>query len=162
MHFSATDAAGWPSLALEVWRHEPWTGRNEQVGVALFRVPSAPGEHVREVGAWRPRGTAWESLVASVGGPVPSLRSTDTAFTVNADRSELTTVTAGTVVVECRVAVREMAGSGLVLRPMTAVENSLVAAVVSGGYAAARKGQVFSGDSESSEEESGAGPLPTE
>ena len=140
LHLSATDVIGWPSLVLEVWRHESSTARNEQTGVALFRFPSVPGEHLREVGAWRPRGTAWEGFVAALGGPKPSLKSAEGAFTVNADRSDLTTVTAGTVIVECRIAVREMAGSGMVLQPMTGAEVKLVGDAIAGAYSAARKG----------------------
>lgn len=143
LHLSATDVIGWPSLVLEVWRHEPSTARNEPTGMALFRFPSVPGEHLREVGAWRPRGTAWEGFVAALGGPKPSLKSAEGAFTVNADRSDLTTITAGTVIVECRVAVREMAGSGMVLQPMTGTEVKLVGDAIAGAYAAARKGERY-------------------
>lgn len=142
-----TDVSGWPSLALEVWQYDIH-GRNELVGLCLCRLPSAPGEHVRECAAWRPSGTAWEAFVSSCGGPLPSLKRPAAAFTLNADRSELSTSTAGSIVVECRVTVKEMARSGVVLQPTTAVETSLMVAAVARAYRAARAGKVFAGDEE--------------
>jgi hypothetical protein len=85
-------------------------------------------------------------LVASCGGPLPSLKRPAAAFTINADRSELSTATAGSVIVECRVTVKEMARSGIILQPASAVETSLMLAAVADAYKTARAGRVFAAD----------------
>jgi hypothetical protein len=127
VQMAMADAAGWPSLAVEVWRHDVH-GRNEAIGYCLVRLPSMAGDHVREVGVWRPAGSSWQQLVASLGGPVPTLKERDSVFALNSDKSELTTVSVGTVVVECRVVVRGLAETGFVLGPMTQTEKALVSA----------------------------------
>lgn len=141
VHLAMSDARGWPRLALHIWRHDEW-GRNEVVGHALCPLPSSTGEHIREVAATRPSGSWWEQLVSQAGGPVPRYATGDleTAFAgsgdPSADRSSLSVVTAGTVVVQVRVLISQAAGTGLIFAPMTRADRALAAAASSEGLLA--------------------------
>lgn len=93
-----------------------------------MRVPLSAGRHLREVAVWRPKGTMWEELAAWFRGGLPSLRDPDLPAVLNANRSELATVTVGSVLVDLSVLLQGFTGTGLHTAPISSLDASLLAA----------------------------------
>ncbi|CAN0336054.1 unnamed protein product, partial [Pylaiella littoralis] len=101
VHFGTDSIAGWPRILIEVWCVDG-CDRSELAGYGMLFVPSSPGSYDLDCVTWRPQGTLADRLSAALLGAPPNLVEVATAAS-GADRFELRTETAGTVVCHLEV-----------------------------------------------------------
>ncbi|CAM9611783.1 unnamed protein product, partial [Ectocarpus sp. 12 AP-2014] len=96
VHFGTDSLSGWPRVLVEVWSVDGYD-RSELAGYGMIFVPTSPGTYDLDCVTWRPQGTLGDQLSAALLGAPPNLMEVTTAAS-GADRFELRTETAGTVV----------------------------------------------------------------
>lgn len=91
-----------PKFQLKVWRLDQY-GKLDTIGYGCCNLPNETGSFNLEVPTWRPM-TGWreESYNFYLGGP-PKLVNTDTIVKDLSQRSTLTSMSSGTVVIHCEV-----------------------------------------------------------
>ncbi|CBJ32291.1 conserved unknown protein [Ectocarpus siliculosus] len=103
VHFGTDSLSGWPRVLVEVWSVDG-CDRSELAGYGMIFVPTSPGTYDLDCVTWRPQGTLGDQLSAALLGAPPNLVEVTTAAS-GADRFELRTETAGTVVFHLEVLV---------------------------------------------------------
>ena len=101
-HFRAKSAQDWPKLTMKVLRLDEM-GKHDYIAYGVVNLPSTTGSFDLECPTWRPMsGWSEESYNFYLGGP-PKLTRVDPIVKNLDQRKYLTTVSSGTVHVQCDV-----------------------------------------------------------
>eukprot|EP00658_Telonema_sp_P-2_P045125 TRINITY_DN3303_c0_g1_i5.p1 TRINITY_DN3303_c0_g1~~TRINITY_DN3303_c0_g1_i5.p1 ORF type:complete len:182 (+),score=25.39 TRINITY_DN3303_c0_g1_i5:175-720(+) len=112
IHLATSSIAGWPRIHVQVWR-EDFFGRKELAGYGFGFIPTTVGEHKLEISCWKPTDASQnDALKASLLGGGPVLLN-ENVIHQQEDRFRLYTETAGTVVVEAGVILKDFEQHGV-------------------------------------------------
>ena len=107
-HFACRGAVGWPKLTLKVWRLDG-TSKEDSIAYGVVNLPNECGFFDLEVPTWRPMSTfAEESYNFYLGGP-PKLVNSNSVVKNPEQRKYLTTMSSGTIHIQCEVIKRNFA-----------------------------------------------------